>query len=148
QNPKFDGTILIEARKGHTSGGWTRKEILDTMANRMKKQGRLCRRTAGRVRLAEVCAEPTPSATKVGLVKRTVRRLSAPSVHDPLRARRLNEHRRFLLNARAASRGLISVGRARQLMMNSHFFSGVFLEVFHRLNSTETNFFAASHYGH
>ena len=35
QNPKLDGTILIEARKGHTSGGWTRKEILDAMANRM-----------------------------------------------------------------------------------------------------------------
>jgi hypothetical protein len=35
QNPKFDGTILIEARKGHTSGGWTGKGILDAMANRM-----------------------------------------------------------------------------------------------------------------
>jgi hypothetical protein len=36
QNPKFDGTILIEARKGHDSGGWSQKEILDAMANRMK----------------------------------------------------------------------------------------------------------------
>jgi hypothetical protein len=34
-NPKFDGTILIEAQKGHTSGGWTRSEILDAMAKRM-----------------------------------------------------------------------------------------------------------------
>jgi hypothetical protein len=34
KNPKFDGTILIEARKGHASGGWTRKEMLDAMANR------------------------------------------------------------------------------------------------------------------
>ncbi|MBA4186460.1 MAG: hypothetical protein C0467_00435 [Planctomycetaceae bacterium] len=33
-NPKFDGTILIEARKGHDSGGWTRKQILDAMAER------------------------------------------------------------------------------------------------------------------
>jgi hypothetical protein len=36
QNPKFDGMILIEARKGHTSGGWTRRQILDAMANRVK----------------------------------------------------------------------------------------------------------------
>jgi hypothetical protein len=35
-NPKFDGTILIEARKGHATGGWTRKEMLDAMAARMK----------------------------------------------------------------------------------------------------------------
>jgi Putative esterase len=35
-NPKFDGTILIEAKKGHMSGGWTREEILDAMAKRMK----------------------------------------------------------------------------------------------------------------
>jgi hypothetical protein len=35
-NPKFDGTILIEARAGHASGGWTRKEMLDAMAKRMK----------------------------------------------------------------------------------------------------------------
>lgn len=34
-NPKFDGVILIEARKGHSSGGWTRKEMLDAMAKRM-----------------------------------------------------------------------------------------------------------------
>jgi hypothetical protein len=34
-NPKFDGRILIEARAGHASGGWTRKEMLDTMAGRM-----------------------------------------------------------------------------------------------------------------
>lgn len=33
-NPKFDGTILIEARKGHDSGGWTQREILDAMAAR------------------------------------------------------------------------------------------------------------------
>jgi hypothetical protein len=36
KEPAFDGTILIEARKGHTSGGWSRKEILDQMAKRMK----------------------------------------------------------------------------------------------------------------
>lgn len=35
-NPKFDGTILIEARKGHDSGGWSRRQILDAMAARMK----------------------------------------------------------------------------------------------------------------
>jgi hypothetical protein len=35
-NPKFDGTILIEARKGHTSGGWSRREMLDAMAKRMQ----------------------------------------------------------------------------------------------------------------
>jgi hypothetical protein len=35
-NPRFDGTILIEARKGHTSGGWSRREMLDAMAERMK----------------------------------------------------------------------------------------------------------------
>ena len=34
KNPKFDGTVLIEARKGHTSGGWTRKEMLDAMGKR------------------------------------------------------------------------------------------------------------------
>lgn len=33
--PPFDGRILIEMRKGHTSGGWTRKEMLDAMAARM-----------------------------------------------------------------------------------------------------------------
>ena len=36
RNPKFDGTILIEARAGHASGGWSRKEMLDAMAARMK----------------------------------------------------------------------------------------------------------------
>ncbi|MBY0460286.1 MAG: hypothetical protein K2V38_23465 [Gemmataceae bacterium] len=36
KEPKFDGVILIEARKGHSSGGWTRKEMLDAMAARMK----------------------------------------------------------------------------------------------------------------
>ncbi len=36
KNPKFDGTIMIEARKGHISGGWTRKEMLDAMEKRMK----------------------------------------------------------------------------------------------------------------
>lgn len=36
RDPKFDGTILIEARAGHDSGGWSRKEILDAMAKRMK----------------------------------------------------------------------------------------------------------------
>lgn len=35
KNPKFDGRILIEARKGHISGGWTRKEMLDAMAKRL-----------------------------------------------------------------------------------------------------------------
>ncbi len=36
KNPKFDGTILIEARKGHVGGGWTGKEILNAMADRMQ----------------------------------------------------------------------------------------------------------------
>jgi len=36
QQPKFDGTIQIEARKGHISGGWTRAELLDSMAARLK----------------------------------------------------------------------------------------------------------------
>jgi hypothetical protein len=36
KNPKFDGTILIEAQAGHTSGGWTRAEMLDAMAKRMQ----------------------------------------------------------------------------------------------------------------
>ena len=35
-NPKFDGTILIEARKGHEGGGWSRSQILDAMAARMR----------------------------------------------------------------------------------------------------------------
>jgi hypothetical protein len=34
KDPKFDGTILIEARRGHDSGGWSRKQILDAMAAR------------------------------------------------------------------------------------------------------------------
>jgi hypothetical protein len=34
-NPKFAGRILIEARKGHDTGGWTRKEMFDAMAGRM-----------------------------------------------------------------------------------------------------------------
>lgn len=33
-DPTFDGRILIEMRKGHSSGGWTRKEMLDAMAAR------------------------------------------------------------------------------------------------------------------
>jgi hypothetical protein len=37
ENPKFDGSIIIEARQGHTSGGWTRAEMLDAMAERMGK---------------------------------------------------------------------------------------------------------------
>lgn len=36
KEPKFDGTIMIEARAGHSSGGWTRKEMLDAMEKRMK----------------------------------------------------------------------------------------------------------------
>lgn len=32
--PKFDGRILIEMRKGHSSGGWTQKQMLDDMAAR------------------------------------------------------------------------------------------------------------------
>ena len=36
KDPKFDGTILIEARAGHSSGGWTRKEMLDAMEKRMR----------------------------------------------------------------------------------------------------------------
>jgi hypothetical protein len=36
RDPPFDGTILIEARKGHASGGWSRREMLDAMAARMK----------------------------------------------------------------------------------------------------------------
>lgn len=34
-NPRFTGRILIEARKGHDTGGWTRKEMFDAMAERM-----------------------------------------------------------------------------------------------------------------
>lgn len=34
KNPAFDGTVMIEARKGHTSGGWARREMLDAMAKR------------------------------------------------------------------------------------------------------------------
>jgi hypothetical protein len=33
-NPKFDGRILIEARAGHASGGWSRREMFDAMAER------------------------------------------------------------------------------------------------------------------
>jgi hypothetical protein len=36
ENPKFDGTILIEARRGHEAGGWSGSEMLDAMADRMK----------------------------------------------------------------------------------------------------------------
>jgi hypothetical protein len=36
-NPRFDGRILIEARAGHASGGWTRKEMLDAMEGRMAR---------------------------------------------------------------------------------------------------------------
>jgi hypothetical protein len=35
-DPKFDGKIQIEIRKPHTSGGWSRREMLDAMAERMK----------------------------------------------------------------------------------------------------------------
>lgn len=33
-SPKFDGTIRIEMRKPHTSGGWTERQMLDAMAER------------------------------------------------------------------------------------------------------------------
>jgi hypothetical protein len=33
-NPRFDGRILIEMRKGHSSGGWTSAEMHDAMAAR------------------------------------------------------------------------------------------------------------------
>ena len=33
-DPKFDGTLIIEPRKGHSSGGWTRAAMLDAMAAR------------------------------------------------------------------------------------------------------------------
>jgi hypothetical protein len=33
-DPKFDGTIKVEMRRGHEGGGWTRKEMLDAMAAR------------------------------------------------------------------------------------------------------------------
>jgi hypothetical protein len=36
-NPKFDGFIQVEAKKGHTSGGWSRAQMLDAMAGRMGK---------------------------------------------------------------------------------------------------------------
>lgn len=32
--PRFDGSIQIEMRRGHTSGGWTMKQMLDEMAAR------------------------------------------------------------------------------------------------------------------
>ena len=38
KDPPFDGRILIEMRAGHSSGGWTRKEMLDAMAARMGKE--------------------------------------------------------------------------------------------------------------
>lgn len=34
REPAFDGRVLIEMRKAHTSGGWTRRERLDAMAAR------------------------------------------------------------------------------------------------------------------
>ena len=37
-DPKFDGTILIEMRKPHTSGGWTEKQMLDEMAARLRRE--------------------------------------------------------------------------------------------------------------
>lgn len=36
KEPAFDGTIQIEAARGHISGGWSRQEMLDAMAARMK----------------------------------------------------------------------------------------------------------------
>lgn len=33
-NPTFDGRILIDMRRGHASGGWTNREMLDGMAQR------------------------------------------------------------------------------------------------------------------
>jgi hypothetical protein len=33
-NPKFDGTVVIEPGMGHTSGGWTRTQMLNAMAAR------------------------------------------------------------------------------------------------------------------
>jgi hypothetical protein len=39
-NPRFDGRILIEARAGHGSGGWSRQEMLDAMARRMAIRSR------------------------------------------------------------------------------------------------------------
>lgn len=33
-DPKFDGRILIDMRRGHASGGWTSREMLDAMAAR------------------------------------------------------------------------------------------------------------------
>jgi hypothetical protein len=35
-NPKFDGTVQVEAKRGHSSGGWSREQMLDAMAARMK----------------------------------------------------------------------------------------------------------------
>ncbi|HET6573900.1 MAG TPA: alpha/beta hydrolase-fold protein [Fimbriiglobus sp.] len=37
-DPKFDGTILIEPRKPHSSGGWTQKQMLDEMADRVRRE--------------------------------------------------------------------------------------------------------------
>jgi hypothetical protein len=39
-DPRFDGRIVIEARKGHDTGGWTRKDMLDEMARRMAPTSR------------------------------------------------------------------------------------------------------------
>jgi hypothetical protein len=33
-DPKFDGTIKIDMRRGHEGGGWTRKQMFDAMAAR------------------------------------------------------------------------------------------------------------------
>jgi hypothetical protein len=35
-NPKFDGTVQVEAKRNHTSGGWSRAQMLDAMAARIK----------------------------------------------------------------------------------------------------------------
>jgi hypothetical protein len=36
-DPKFDGTIQIEMRKPHTSGGWTDQQMHDEMAARVRR---------------------------------------------------------------------------------------------------------------
>jgi hypothetical protein len=36
-NPRFDGFVQVEAKRGHSSGGWSRAQMLDAMAGRMGK---------------------------------------------------------------------------------------------------------------
>ena len=45
RTPSSTARILVEMRKGHSSGGWTRKEILDAMAERARVEVAAARRS-------------------------------------------------------------------------------------------------------